>query len=99
MGLGAKCEEYSTGSVRDVSKLLSGTLRIRRADGVSVPYFVQQLTDRGWQIRNSYSGEIYGVDVVARRCDCGNHEWKREGKDPHGCKHVRAVRRWIKENG
>lgn len=48
---------------------------------------------------NLYTQEKYGVDHVARTCDCGNYEWKRAGVDPQGCKHVKAIRGYVNKNG
>jgi hypothetical protein len=49
-------------------------------------------------IDNLYTRERYGIDHVSRTCDCGDQEWRREGKTPDPCKHVKAIRKWIKDN-
>lgn len=49
-------------------------------------------------IKNLYNNEQYGIDSTSRTCDCGNQEWKMEGKNFHGCKHIRKIREWIKRN-
>ena len=47
---------------------------------------------------NGYTRETYGVDHIARKCDCGDHEWRHEGNELEYCKHVKAIRNWVREN-
>lgn len=39
-------------------------------------------------------GEVYHVapGIGASACNCGDYVWNREGRDPAGCKHVRALK-------
>lgn len=49
-------------------------------------------------IVNLYNRQQYGIDSTSRTCDCGNQEWHG---DPDGkqCKHLIALRKWVKDNG
>lgn len=47
---------------------------------------------RHWRLRQA-NGAIF--DVVAEpwggACDCQDYIWRRESRDPRGCKHVQAI--------
>ncbi len=63
-------------------------------------YTVRPLDGRGvgarraWRLRKLSDGRVYDVADVSTgaECDCADHVFRREGIDPRGCKHVRALR-------
>ena len=67
------------------------TLSIRGTDYALRP--VPSEDGRAWRLRKP-DGTTY--DVAETRwgpvCDCPDATWRREGLDPAGCKHVRALR-------
>lgn len=50
-------------------------------------------TARGYRIRNRENGRAYDLaeTVHGPTCDCPDYTFRREGIDPAGCKHVRAL--------
>jgi hypothetical protein len=93
--------EGDQGKVRSERAVPGGPpfiIRIQGAPFVSIPYRVWRLSEREWMIQNLYNNERYGIDSTSRRCDCGDFEWRREGIDIGGCKHVKAIREWLKRH-
>ena len=48
---------------------------------------------RDWRLCNVANGKVYDVAETPHgpTCDCGDFTFRREGIDPAGCKHVRAL--------
>ncbi len=48
---------------------------------------------RAWRLRKA-DGTTYNVGVTefGPTCDCPDQEFRREGIDPHGCKHIASLR-------
>ena len=62
-----------------------------------VAYSVKPVTSedgRAWRLRNAENGKVYDVAETEHgpTCDCGDFEYRHNGIDAVGCKHVRALR-------
>jgi hypothetical protein len=79
--------------------------RARRIAHEPDPSFVVRIKDRAYSVQPIHTPEVrlysltksdgrtYHVheDEHGIACDCPDYVWKREGLDPQGCKHVRAL--------
>ncbi len=68
-----------------------------------VEYHVQRLQPLDPDVTHAYrltkqagNGDVYDVhhDQHGAHCTCPDFVYKREGLDPSGCKHVKALRAW-----
>jgi hypothetical protein len=79
--------------------------RARRIAHEPDPSFILRIKDRSYSVQPLHTPEVrlysltksdgttYHVheDEHGIACDCPDYVWKREGLDPQGCKHVRAL--------
>lgn len=70
---------------------------IGTADLNGEEYQVQSIIDKGRRVGVRFTsprGDIRDVDLTVKpvECDCEDHQVRRKGKDPDGCKHCQAVR-------
>jgi hypothetical protein len=56
------------------------------ADGSVVGYRLQKLASDG--------PDVYDIDASkeAWTCDCRDYQYRRDGQDPNGCKHIAGLR-------
>jgi hypothetical protein len=64
-----------------------------------VAYEVAMLTPgagvrKAYRLHNAVNGKVYDVslDCHGVACECGDWLYRRDGKDPQGCKHIQALR-------
>ncbi len=53
-------------------------------------------TIKAFRLRRTDTGELHDVAQLPTGCECtcGDFVWRRDGLDPAGCKHVRALKAW-----
>lgn len=49
----------------------------------------------GWHVKRD-GGELHQVRTAPPACDCGDFVWKRDGLLPVPCRHIRAVRDFLR---
>lgn len=71
-------------------------LQIRLVDEVTM-YSIRPITTEagsllGWRLSKDADSHYNIMLHPYETCDCADFEYRREGKDPKGCKHILALR-------